>query len=280
MATIGPQLRALLDRYGLGTMEKWLSDLILSGASEEQIQLELYDRPEFKAVFPEIEARRALAEQQGLHVSPISADDVLTYRSQARALMRSWGLPPEFYAEDKTYYDLIVNDVSLDELNTRLELQFQRVVHAPPEVRTAFGEMFGGAGDSALFALFVDVDRATPALENMVQRAEAQGAARRFGFNLGEYGIDRMEGANITYQQAVQGFQMLDEQRGLFEESLYENEDYAPEVEGVEAAFGLEGGAAGKLARRGEERTASTQGKGGGLMTEQGARGLGGAGRR
>jgi len=277
---VGPQLQALLDRYGLGSLTPWISESLIKGVSEEQIMLELYDRPEFKRAFPEIEARRLAAEQTGLAYTPISPEDVLNYRTQARELMRMYGLPSSFYSQDSDFFNLIVDDVSMDELNWRLETASQRVFTAPPEVRSVFGELFGAGSDDALFALFVDPDRAQPLLEDMVQRAEIGGAARRFGFDMTPLGMQRLEQYNITYQQALEGFSALDVQRGLFAETISEEEDLEALDEGVEATFGIGGGAVEKVQRRAQSRVASTKGQSGGGAEERGVTGLGGAGRR
>lgn len=278
---IGPQLSSMLSRYGLGGLATWVSQRITDGASPEEIELELYDRPEFKAAFPEIEARRQVGEERGVTLRPISPEEILEYRTQARSLMRSYGLHSDFYGQNSDFFDLIVYDVSLDELNWRLENARSRVVSAPPEVRSVFGELFGADSDNALFSIFVSLDRAVPALENMLQRAEAGGAARRFGFDLNEAEMIRLEQQNTTYDEAVQGFSLLDTQRMLFEETLAEEgEDYEVGEEGIEAVFGLEAGAAEKLRRRGETRAASTKGGGGIGLEERGATGFGAAGQR
>ncbi|NIR37990.1 MAG: hypothetical protein GWO22_19015, partial [Actinobacteria bacterium] len=86
-------MTSTLERYGLGSLAGWLSQRLIENASQDELLLELYDRPEFKAAYPEIEARRQLAEQRGMTMVPISPDDVLDYRSAAGALMRSYGLP-------------------------------------------------------------------------------------------------------------------------------------------------------------------------------------------
>ena len=278
---LDPILTRLLKTYGLTSLISWAEKMIVTGASPEQVELELFEQPQFQAIFPEIEARRKKAEQGGLlHFTPISATDVMQYRTQARAMMRGLGLPAGMYTNDSDFFDLIVNDVSIDELGSRLDMAVTRAQMAPPQVRDVFEELTGISGDSALFAIFLDPTRATPVLENLVQKAEAGGAARRFGFNLTDPSMERLQEANFDYEGLTKGFSELDTQRGLFDESLFEEVDFDVNDEGISAAFGLEGGAAQKLKGRAETRTAQTQGHKGGLIEERGATGLGGAGRR
>lgn len=270
-------LRTTFARYGLGSdaLASWALDGLIAGKSIDQILLELETRPEFQAAFPEIEARRRKSAETGIQLAPISPAEILQYRTQAKQLMASFGLPDSFYAQNDDFYELIVGDTSIAELNDRLELAAKRVVQAPPEVRQVFTDMFGHAGDDALYTLFVDTDRGLPALQEMVQASEAGGAARRFGFGLSQAEAELMASMNIDYDQAVAGFGKLYENRGLFDEALYEGEDYTVGQQGVAAAFQREGSDA--LQKRGEARRAETSGSSGGGVSQTGASGLGSA---
>jgi hypothetical protein len=279
--TAPPELVAILKRYGLDSLSAWAADAVVRGLSEAEVVQQLYDRPEFKAAFPEIEARQKRAADQGISLPPISADDVITYRSSARQMMRSWGVPAGLWDSNADIANFIIGDVSLDELNQRLELGSVRVYRAPPEVRAMFDELTGNHGDQALHALFLDPDKAPTVLEKWVREAEFGGAARRFGFQLERERIEDVARYGISYNQAVEGFASLDEMRGLFDESMFEEGiDFTVGEEGVAAAFGTEGGAAEKLQRRAGTRVAQTKGTSGGVQEERGATSLGGAGRR
>lgn len=272
-------IRSLLERYGLGSLTAWAEQALRQNLSEEEVMLQLFDRPEFQAAFPEIEARRKKAADTGVIIRPISADEILQYRESARAMMRSYGLPSSFYSQSSDFFNLIVNDVSVDELNTRLENATQRVWQAPPEVRTAFDQLFGTASDTALFSVFVDVNKSLPALENMLQEAEAGGAAARFGFQLTEQEMQRIADYNVgSYGDLLEGFGMLDRARGLFDETLYETVDLNVGEEGVETAFGI--GPQGALEKRAEQRKAETSGSRGASAQREGVTGLGTAEQR
>jgi hypothetical protein len=273
-------LRGTFARYGLGgeALATWALESLISGKGIDQILLELEERPEFKQAFPEIEARRARSAETGIQLSPISPAEILEYRTAARQLMASYGLPANFYSQNQDFFDLIVGDTSMSELNDRLETASRRVAFAPPEVREMFSEMYGHAGDQALFTLFTDVERSLPSLQEMTEAAEAGGAARRYGFGLNRAEAELMASYNIDYDAAVQGFGKLYEDRGLFNETLTEGDDFTVGQQGVAAAFGLEGQDA--LRRRGEARRAATAGFAGGGFQEEGASGLGTADQR
>lgn len=272
-----------LAAYGLTSqrLADWALEMLIAGKPIETILLDLEQQPEFKAAFPEIEARRARALREGLQLEPINPAMILEYRTKARALMRSFGVPQDMWDRNEDFATFIVGDVSMDELNSRLRRGSERVYQAPPEVRAVFFDLFGIDGDTALFALMLDPTKAEPVLENMVQMAEAGGAARRMGFGLTQAEMTRMEAANLTYEQMLSGFRELDIRRGLFDETLSEEgQDFTVGDEGIAAQFGLAGGAAEALTRRGEARKAATSGSSRAAQTEIGVVGLGEAGRR
>lgn len=274
-------IRMTLRAYGLDSprLADWALESLIAGHSIEQILLELEQQPEYKAAFPEIEARQRRSLELGLQLEPIGPSQILEYRTRAKALMHSYGLPESFYTNNQNFFDLITNDVSLDELNARLDLSSKRVANAPPEVRAVFEDVFGTDSDRALFLAFTNVDTTLPALEDMVQVAEAGGAARRFGFGLSQAEMQRVADINIGYDQAVAGFRQLDASRALFDETITETQDLTVGGEGIAAAFGLEGGAR-ALEQRSQARTAETAGSAGSLVETRGVTGLGPAGKR
>lgn len=278
LAIIQMTLRA----YGLDSprLADWAWQSLIAGNSIEQILLELEQQPEYKSAFPEIEARQRRSLELGLQLEPMGPAEILEYRTRAKALMHTFGLPDSFYSDNQNFFDLITNDVSLDELNSRLELASRRVANAPDAVRSMFEDVFGTDTDRALYLAFTNTDTTIGALEDMVQTAEAGGAAKRFGFGLSRPEMQRIADINISYDQAVAGFAELDRTRSLFDESISERDNYTVGNEGIGAAFNLEGGATRKLEQRGEARAAETAGGGGSLVEQRGVSGLGGAGRR
>lgn len=274
-------IRQTLAIYGLDSpaLATWALDSLIAGHSIDQILLELEQRPEYKAAFPEIEARQRAAQERGIFLEPVGPNEILSYRTEAKALMRSFGLPESYYNNHQVLFNLIVNDKSLAELNDYLELTQRRVANAPTEIGEVFGEVFGANASEALMLAFTNDDLTLPALEDMVQTAEAGGAARRLGFGLSQAEMRRVADLNVSYDQAVQGFAELGQQRALFDETLSETEDFTVGGVGVEAAFDVGTGGE-RLERRAQERTASTSGQVGGLAEQRGATSLGEAGQR
>lgn len=273
--------RAQLAQWGLDqpSLIAWADEMLRSGASFDRILFEMESRPEFRAAFPEIDARRQRMEQTGVQLTPIGPGEILDYRVQAKALMRSFGLPESYWGNQSVLFNLVVNDKSLSELNDYLELTQRRVMNAPPQIAEVFGEVFGTAATQAMMLAFANDEFTLPALEDMVQTAEVGGAARRLGFDLSLPEMNRVADVNLSYDQLVSGFTTLEERSSLFDETISERTDLTVGREGIEAAFGLGGTGRAELERRGQSRRAETAGAGGELSENRGVTGLGSAGK-
>src|SRR5690606_25123415 len=199
---------------------------------------------------------------------------VLAYETQARQLMRAAGLPPGFWDEPSDFRRLIANDVSIAELAERINEGYLRVARADQTVRDAFASMFGPSGDAALAALFLDPERALPALQRQAGAAEFGGAGLRFGFT-----VDRdlaLRASDLGLQsRASEGFATLHAIRGLFNETVTEREDLRAEREGVEAVFGISGESQEAVRRRQSTRLAAFAGDSGINVGRRGAAALG-----
>lgn len=244
----------LLTQYGLGSLASWAWDQIVNGHSSEQVVQSLRQQPEYAQRFPAMALRRAAG------LNAISEGEYVSYERQAQQLMRAAGMPPGFWDQPEDFARLIGNDVSVNELNQRITNAYIRVAQAPTEVRDAFSEFFGVDGDVAFAAYFLDPDRAAPLLDKAVTEAEIAGTGRRFGVGIGQDMAGRLAEIGINLGSSQQGFAQLAGQSALFRESVSERDDLRIEREGVAAAFGTDAEAAGKVARRKEERQAAFSG--------------------
>lgn len=242
-------LRNLLREYGLESLTEWALSALRRGLSAEQIVQEMRNTPEFKDRFPAIEARKAAG------LPPISPGEYVQYEREARQTMMEFGLPADFYNSTDDFTRLLVADVSPNELRSRVESGYNRMMMAPPEVRDVFNDWFGVNGNSALAAFFLDPDRAKPVIMKMAEQAFVGGTGRRFGFE-----IDPSVAAQVVSTggsgQAPDAFSGLAEARAYFDETISETQDLRAEDEGVRAAFSLDGEAAQTVRRRQEQRAA------------------------
>lgn len=261
----------VLDEYDLGELSTWAWEQIVGGSSPEMLIQSMREQQAFKDRFSGMEIRKELG------LPAISPAEYISYERYAAGLMREANMPAEFWDQRQDFALLIGNDVSLNELNSRIANSYSRVARAPQVVRDVFAEWFGPNGPSALAAFFLDPDRAGLILDKMVTQAEIGGYGRTFGLNLSSGRAADIASRGIGAQEAQRGFQVLEPESSYFNETITESEDLTLEKEGVGATFGLEGESAAKVRRRKDERAAEFAGVGGGGVTQQGAVGLGSA---
>ena len=262
-------LDRLLDEYGLGNLKAWAWEQVTLNRSVNEIVTYLYERPEFEARFPAIDGRR----KKGL--PPITAQEYVAYEGAARQAMRAANMPGGFWDKPADFTQLIVNDVSIDELNTRITAGYQRVAQAPNAVRDAYRSYFGYDGDAALAAHFLDPTRATAVLSDQVRQAEFGGAGAQHGWQISEYAASQWSKRNFSAEQNQAGFARLDAFAPLLDETIYEadEEDFTVEGEGLHVAFGEQGEQ--EFERRLAKRKALSEGEGQAASDEQGVFGLG-----
>lgn len=263
------RLTQLLRQYGLGDMTDWIKSKLIAGASEAEIQIELYDQPAFKARFPAIEARRA----SGLN--PVSPAEILEYETRAREKLRRAGLTGEQFTSKEYLQGMMTQDVSVFELEDRLNNGLIRIQQAPAEVRNAFGAYFGTSGDIALAQFFLDPELAVPELEKMASTAMVGGIGERYNVHLAQQIAREVADTGVSDAAVWQGFQKLDTIRSIFEESISETTDLTAEGAGIGAIFGTQAGATDTLQRRVDTRTSQFRGGGGAASGDQGVVGLG-----
>lgn len=265
---------AVLQRYGLSQLNDWAWSRIQQNASPQQIINELYDPSTeggqvFAQRFPEFEQLRQ-RQNAGEQVYVPSVEEVLQLRNQYQEIMRSAGLPPQFYDQPSDFTGFIVNQRSPQEVAELVNEGFRRVTQAPVEVRDAMRDLYGVDGDGALAALFLDPTRAAPELLSMARTAEVEGTANRYGMGLGLQRAERVASLELSRQEVDQGFATLDNLAGLFTESIGEQVDLTAQDTGVDAVFGLAGGARDVLERRRAARINILSGGGGAIETRTG----------
>lgn len=211
-------LAHFLEEFGLGTLTDYAWGLMQDGVTQDQVMLYLYDRPEFQERFPALAIRR----ENGL--PPISPAEYVALEGTYRQIMHASGLPANFYDEPGDYTALIAGDVSPAEVQTRVEQGFQAVSMAPPEVRDAFSAYFGVTGDGALASMFLDQNRAVPALLDMVARAQVGGAGSMLGFEITSRAADELVDFGVDFNAALQGFRALADAASLFRETIGEGQ--------------------------------------------------------
>lgn len=267
-------LNELLSSYGLGELSGWAYEQVISGNSPAMVRQLLWEQPAFKKRFKVIFDRR----DRGLPA--ISVDEVLDYERKARQLFQAAGLPTGFYDSPDDFYEFLVNDVSLVELNSRVEIARDIVYRTPPEARAEMQRLYGMSGADAgqEIAFVLDRKRALPLIQSQWLAAQNAGAAVRSGYGqLNRTEAERLAALGIDPTRASQGFGALVQSRELFGElpGLEAAEDQITRDEQLGAAFGGDALAQERLTRRGESRVAQFKGGGGFVSDREGFAGLG-----
>lgn len=253
----------LLDEMGLGELKDWAWEQIKLDHSVERIRQDLRQTDVYKARFAGLVAR----VDAGLPA--MSEAEYLAYEESADQLMRQSAIPAGM-RNRQIYADLIAGNVSLAELNERIENGYVRVNSAAPEIRAAFAEYFGAAGDGALAAFFIDKDLALPVLQRMVRTAETAGVGRQFGFDIGQDRAGQIADTGVGAEEARSGFSQLEQLDPLFTETVTEQLDLTAEEQGADAVFELGQGGREAIEKRTREREAAFAGGGGGNLGQRG----------
>lgn len=264
-------LTELLSAYGLSELAGWAYDQVTSGNSPAMVRQLLWEQPAFKKRFKVIFDRR----ERGLPA--ISVDEVLDYERKARQLFQAAGLPSGFYDSPDDFYEFLVNDVSLTELNGRVEIARDYVHRSDATVRAEAQRLYG-LTEGQEVAYVLDRSRALPLIQSQFLSAQNAAASTRSGYGfLTRAEAERLTALGIDPSRATQGFGALVQSRELFNAlpGLESAEDAITREEQLNAAFSGDALAQERLNRRGEGRRAAFAGGGGFVGTQEGFAGLG-----
>lgn len=264
--SVGPMLRRLLDAYGLGSLTQWAAEMVYDNATEDEIELALYERPEFKARFP------AIFHRQKYGYPPVSVDEYLSYENTINQVAKSYGVTISKQRVDA----LLSLNVSANEADERLGMAAQVVYRSSPETRSKLSALYGIApGD--MINYWLNPREELPKLQRRFVSADIAASATRSGFNR-----DLTAGqAEFLYERGMTGEAATDAFGVLVEnEELFEAVDDTESDIGVDDQLRLisgDTGLAGQVERRSEKRRAQFEGGGGFATGRDGIAGLGSA---
>lgn len=257
-------IRTVLERYGLGTLAKWAWDRFKGGDSVEEIMLALRDTPEYKDRFRAMEQLR----KEG---RALSEQEYLDYEQGLRGLVHQFGLNPGLYTTRDYVAELLINNVTLVEAQSRMQIAAAASVTAPAEYKEAFGRLYGNRGDWT--SIWLETDRTLPELEKQFAAASIAGEVTIA--NLGDVSrrtAEQLASAGITREQARQGLSRASRELGARLPGEAESGLGTDRL--VSGALGV-GTAAQDFERRVRQRIAAFAGGGSAATTQQGAVGAG-----
>jgi len=255
-------LKQILTSFGLESLVAWAFEQIAENRPQEQILLDMRERPEYIQRFP---AMKAL----GAKNRAMSEGEYVAYEKSVAGLMQLYGLPPGFYDQPEDFAKFLENDVSPQELQARIGQAASASLTAPIEIKQQLKELYGvEQGD--LTAYFLDPTVATGVLEQRYVAAQAGSAAKETGFGtLTKEAAERV--STLKPQNVQKTFAELTQQKELFQAQAGEGVDLT-QAQQLEAGFGGDAQTLAEVERRRSIRTATFKGQGG-----QFAQGRGGA---
>lgn len=255
----------------------WLWNQLRQGIdTPEELRIALEGTDVFRNRFAVIveQQRQAGAGQPTYVMSP---SEVIEYENQAKQLMSAAGLPSTFYDDPKDFHKLILNDMSISEVQDRIREAYDFVQSAPTEVRRTFSEYFGvGLGDAALAAYALDPERTVRDMTRMTRTAYAGGMAERFDVAIAKSSAERIADLPLTEGGIVEGMKQVAALSPVFNESLGESGVDLTQDLGVQSVFEADAEATGLIDRRiAQRRQVGRANTGGAVITQQGVVGVG-----
>jgi hypothetical protein len=266
MASAFEEIQSALDQYGLGSLASWAWGRFQEGASLDVIMQEVYQRPEFRATYPEYEV---LAQRGRAY----SVAELQAYRRAVVGIFRQYGIPETFYDTTEELARFAMNEVSVAEVSQRVARASRAVYQSPPEVRQELERMYNvRPGD--LVAFWLDPERATPLLEQQFLSAEIGAQAQTTGYGmLTRQESERLAGMGVTAEAAQRGFAALGQAQELFNPLSTSEEEISQDVQ-LGAVFGQNAEAQRQVEQRRQQRQAEFAGGGQYAMTREGMVGL------
>ena len=254
-------LRRTLANYKLEGLADKIWDLtqrgiILNPNDPDEIGRAVSDTPEYAARFPGNVARR----NAGLPEKSLT--EYIQLEQAYAGMMRGAGLPSGFYDGSDDFSKFIAGDVSLAELQTRIDDGYRAVSESNPQVIQQMKNLYG-IDEGGLAAYFLDPARATPVIRRQARAAQiAAEASRQAGMQLGVGMAEDLARENITAEQAQRGFGIIATQ-GQLAAPLMAGEEQLTTEEQIGATFGTNVAAQQRVETRRRRRQAAFESGGG-----------------
>jgi hypothetical protein len=238
------KLRERLAARNLSSLYESVKGLIQAELPEDEFTLQLRATPAYQQRFKANAARIA----NGL--KPLGEAEYLTVEDDYQGIMRQRGLPESYWArgtlgEQTNFEALIANDVSSDELDSRINAG-QTVLNANPQVMQAMKLYYPEITNGEVLAYVINPKAGLVDIERKVRGAQIGGAALTAGLpaaGLGQARLQELVNAGVTAEQAKTGFQNIAEVLPTATKlsSIYDGGGYT-QAEAEAEAFGLAGG--------------------------------------
>lgn len=197
---------SILGSWGIpmgGDIESLIRAAMVDGYTPDDMELlipDIQNTQTWKNRFPGWQQRVSNGYNQ------ISVGEYLALESSYHRILQSAGLPSGFYDDPSDFGNWIANNVSPDELNSRVKDAMDLVRQVDPTARNLLTQFYGvGAGDLA--AYFLDPQRALPTLDRQYKSVNVAGWAVRNGLTLADAKhYEDLVDKGVSPDMAAQGY--------------------------------------------------------------------------
>ena len=193
-------LKSMFDSYGLGSLAPDIVNYLQNGYSADTIGVLLQSTTAYKKRFAANEAR----VKKGLPA--LSPQEYLATETAYRQVMRAAGLPSGFYDKNDAFQKFLENDVSPQEIQSRVTQASNFIESASAEQKALFSQWYT-KGDMVAYAL--DPQRAAPLVGKAFTTAQIGGEAVSHGLGIDQNMAETLAEKGVTADQASQGFGVI-----------------------------------------------------------------------
>ena len=195
-------------RMGLGSLVEPLQKFIQDGISDAEFTLRLRETDAYKKRFA------ANAQRVAKGLAALSEADYVDLEDRYQNVMRQYGLPESYYkrgdlGRQEGFEKLIANDVRDDELNDRLNVAYNRVLNAAPQIKESLKQFYPDITNGDILAYTLDPEKAILDIKRKVTAAEIGAGAVIAGLGTTRTRAEELGALGVTAQQAREGFQTI-----------------------------------------------------------------------
>jgi len=183
---------------------QWLTQELTTTSNTSQIYLDMTQQPFYQSRFAGNYTRQA----NGLNM--LSEADYISLENQYANTFTQYGVSN--LSTQSEFANLIGNDISATELNSRVQLAVQNVQYADPTVLATLQTYYPGVSQANLVSYFLNPAATLPQLTQQVANADIGAAATQQGLtasltgNANTLGSQALGLYGVTYSQAQQGY--------------------------------------------------------------------------
>jgi hypothetical protein len=193
-------------RMGLGSLVQPLQKFIQDGISDAEFTLRLRETDAYKKRFA------ANAQRIAKGLAALSEADYVDMEDRYQNVMRQYGLPESYYqrgdlGRQEGFEKLLAADVRDDELADRLNVAYNRVINAAPQIKESLKQFYPDITNGDILAYTLDPEKAILDIKRKVTAAEIGAGAAIAGLSTTRAKAEELGAFGVTAAQAREGFQ-------------------------------------------------------------------------